>query len=63
MLEWLTARTEQYALNEASFVLVKFLQQYDKIEALDMTSELVKGMTLTLTPAHGVKVKLHRAQE
>jgi len=52
---------EQYALNEASFVLVKVLQRFDQIEALDMVTELKKGLTLTLAPGDGVKVKLHRA--
>jgi hypothetical protein len=51
---------EQYALNEASFVIVKLLQRYDKIEALDM-GPLKKGITATLAPADGVKVKMHRA--
>jgi cytochrome P450 len=53
---------EQYALNEASFVLVKFLQRFDKIEALDM-GPIKKGLTITLSPRDGVKVKLHRAAE
>lgn len=52
---------EQYALNEASFVMAKILQRYDKIEALDMTGRLRKGLSLTLSPGDGVKVKLHRA--
>jgi len=54
---------QQYALNEASFVLVNFLRRYDKIEALDMSNKLLKGLTLTLAPANGVHVKMHRASE
>jgi len=51
---------EQYALNEASFVMVKMLQRYDRIEALD-TGEIKKSVTLTLSPAGGVNIRLHRA--
>jgi len=51
---------EQYALNEASFVLAKMLQRYDRIEALDR-GKIRKSLTLTLAPAGGVKIKLHRA--
>ncbi|KAH7354752.1 cytochrome P450 alkane hydroxylase-like protein [Rhexocercosporidium sp. MPI-PUGE-AT-0058] len=52
---------QQYALNEASFVIVRVLQRFDKIEALDMTRPLKKGITITLQPGDGVKVKMHRA--
>lgn len=52
---------EQYALNEASFVIVRVLQRFDKIEALDMSGPLKKGITITLQPGNGVKVKMHRA--
>lgn len=54
---------EQYALNEASFTLMKFCQRFDKIEALDMTGPLKKGLTIVLSPGDGVKVRLHRAPE
>jgi len=53
---------EQYALNEASFVLVKFLQRYDRIEAEDMTSPIKKALTIILAPGD-VKVKMHRASD
>jgi len=52
---------EQYALNEAAFVVVKMLQRFDGIEALDMVTPLKKGISLTLAPGDGVKVRLHRA--
>jgi hypothetical protein len=42
-------------------VVVKFLQRYDKIEALDMVNPLKKGLTLTLSPGDGVKIKMHKA--
>ena len=55
--------TEQYALNEAAFVIVRFLQKFDMIEALDMKGKLDKGLTVicTLAPGKGVNVnKMHR---
>jgi hypothetical protein len=51
---------EQYALNEASFVLVKLLQRYNKIEALDH-EPIVKQLSMTLAPENGAKVRMHRA--
>jgi hypothetical protein len=51
---------EQYALNEASFVIVKILQRFDIIEAVDK-GPIVKGMSLTLSPLNGTVIKLHRA--
>ncbi|TVY38159.1 Cytochrome P450 [Lachnellula subtilissima] len=52
---------QQYALTEASFVMVKMLQRYDNIEALDMTGKIPKALTLTMAPGNGVKVRMHRA--
>ena len=37
-------------------MLVKILQRYDRIEALDM-GPIKKGLTITLSPADGVKVR------
>ncbi|CZT00411.1 related to n-alkane-inducible cytochrome P450 [Rhynchosporium agropyri] len=54
---------QQYALNEASFFIVRVLQRFDKIEALDMIGLLKKGLTITLQPGDGVKVRMHRASE
>jgi hypothetical protein len=56
----LTSSLEQYALNEASFVVVKILQRFDLIEALDK-GPIIKGMSLTLSPLKGTKIKMHRA--
>jgi hypothetical protein len=45
---------EQSALNEASFVIARLLQRYDK--------PIRKKLMLTLSPADGVNIKLlHRA--
>ncbi|KAG0647858.1 Cytochrome P450-CM2 [Hyphodiscus hymeniophilus] len=51
---------EQYALNEASFVVVSILRRFDKIEALHK-GPVRKSLSLTLSPMDGVKVKMHRA--
>lgn len=42
-------------------MVVKMLQRYDNIEALDMTGEIPKAVTLTMAPGNGVKVRMHRA--
>lgn len=54
---------EQYALTEAGFVIAKILQRYDRIEALDMTGKLKKGLAITLRPGDGVKIKMHVAAD
>ncbi|TAQ89571.1 hypothetical protein B7494_g2126 [Chlorociboria aeruginascens] len=51
---------QQYALNEAGFVIAKFLQKFDGIES-DVTKPIKKKISLILVPGGGVKVKLHRA--
>ncbi|KAG9237123.1 cytochrome P450 alkane hydroxylase-like protein [Amylocarpus encephaloides] len=52
---------QQYALNEASFVIVKLLQRYDTIEPSDPKEKIIKGITMTMCPGNGVNVKMHRA--
>lgn len=42
-------------------MMVKILQRYDNIEALDMTGPLNKGLSVTLSPGDGVNVRMHRA--
>ncbi len=60
----LTFETEQYALNEASFVMVKLLQRFDKIEAADMKSPIQKSLTIILAPGeNGTTVRMHRASD
>ncbi|KAF5876023.1 putative cytochrome p450 family protein [Botrytis fragariae] len=56
---------KQYALNEASFVIARFLQKFERIEAVDMSGEdgmLGKKLSLTMSP-HEVKVRLFAAGE
>ncbi|KAH8674572.1 cytochrome P450 [Tricladium varicosporioides] len=52
---------QQYALNEANFLIVKLLQRYDKIEPVDPEAPMLKAISLVLSPGNGVNIKLHRA--
>ncbi|KXL51422.1 hypothetical protein M433DRAFT_386533 [Acidomyces richmondensis BFW] len=54
---------QQFALTEASFVLVRVLQQFDAIEPANRAQmqKLRKEQGITMWPADGVKVRLHRA--
>ncbi|KAI9819622.1 MAG: hypothetical protein M1827_007072 [Pycnora praestabilis] len=49
---------QQFALSEASFVIVRMLQRFSKIETMDPQEKVKQGVTLTLFPGNGVKVKL-----
>ncbi|KAG4035710.1 hypothetical protein MFRU_001g04780 [Monilinia fructicola] len=53
---------QQYALNEASFVIARFLQKYERIEAVDMDEKPKKKLSLTLSPSD-VRVRLYPAAE
>ena len=54
---------QQFALTEASFVLVRFLQEFDKMEAMDLSSleKLPKGLGLTMWPEDS-RVRFHKAK-
>lgn len=54
---------QQLALIEASYLLVRMLQHYDAIEPVDREdmAALKKGLGLTMWPAGGVKVRMHKA--
>ena len=54
---------QQFALTEASYVLVRMLQHFDAIEPIDKADmwKMRKGMGLTMWPGDGVKVRLHKA--
>ncbi|KAL9094940.1 MAG: hypothetical protein Q9165_002890 [Trypethelium subeluteriae] len=52
---------QQYALCEASYVVVRMLQQFDRIESAVPNPKVVPGFTLTYFPGNGVKVRMHRA--
>lgn len=51
---------EQYALTEASYTIVRMLQEFSEIESMDHQERVTKGLGLTLTPGNGVKVKLRK---
>lgn len=55
---------QQYALTEASYLLVRLVQCFDKIEFMGNAEggELKKGFGLTMFPADGCKVRLRRAE-
>jgi len=52
---------QQFALNEVSYVVVRFLQRFDRFEAVDKALPLKKKLAVTLSPAEGQKICLHRA--
>lgn len=56
-----TEGSEQFALTEVSYVLVRMAQHYEKIEALDPSKIVPKTVRLNLVPLHGVKVRLFRS--
>ncbi|KAM0714911.1 hypothetical protein Q7P37_009376 [Cladosporium fusiforme] len=53
----------QFALTEAAFLLVRLLREFDGVEALDKEEmkRMRKGISLTMAPADGVKVRFHKA--
>jgi len=50
---------QQFALTEASYVTVRLLQRFDKIENLETDPVVRHNLTLTNCSANGVKVRLH----
>jgi len=52
---------EQYAITEASFLVVRLLQTYDQMEWLGETGRITKGFGLIMYPAKGVPVRFHKA--
>jgi len=54
---------QQYAITEASFMLVRLMQHFDAIEWLGESGSISKGLGLTMFPANGVPVRLRRAAE
>ena len=52
-------RTEQYALTEASYTLVKLAQKFQTVECADPEIQVPKiHSTLTMSHDRGVKVRL-----
>lgn len=48
------------ALITASYVIVRLLQNYERIEDTDFDPIVRTNLSLTLTPANGTKVRLFR---
>lgn len=54
---------QQFALTEASYVIVRLLQRFDVVENQDFSSKALHNLTLTSCSGTGVVVKLHAAEE
>ncbi|KAF2138891.1 uncharacterized protein K452DRAFT_233513 [Aplosporella prunicola CBS 121167] len=52
---------QQFALTEASYVTVRLLQRFDKMESLEKDAVVGHNLTLINCIANGVKVRLHAA--
>ncbi|KAK0107616.1 hypothetical protein ONS96_003422 [Cadophora gregata f. sp. sojae] len=54
---------QQYSLVETSFLIVKLLRSFDRMEPVGWTdaSAVKRGMDLTMWPRDGVHMRLHRA--
>ncbi|KAL1590426.1 hypothetical protein WHR41_00764 [Cladosporium halotolerans] len=55
---------QQFALTEAGFLLVRLLREFDQVQPVDEVEmkKMRKGLGLTMWPADGVKVRLHKAE-
>ncbi|KAI9829911.1 MAG: hypothetical protein M1826_005333 [Phylliscum demangeonii] len=56
-----TCLGQQYALTEASFVIVRFCQRFDAIELWDRQDPIKKAFAIVMSPEDGVRVRLHRS--
>lgn len=54
---------QQFALTEASYIVVRMLQKFDALEAEDVNKVPGYRMTLTCAPSDGVKLRLRKARE
>lgn len=56
---------QQFALTEASYVVVRLLQRFDQIEAgkHELEGPVISNLTLTNCPGKPVTLKLHKAME
>ncbi|KAK1085543.1 hypothetical protein LTR48_004441 [Friedmanniomyces endolithicus] len=55
---------QQFALVEASYLIVRVLLRYDRVEAVDegVAGRMRKGLGLTMWPRDGVEIRLHEAR-
>ena len=63
-----TIYIEQFALTEASYVAVRLIQRFDKLENLDFDHDaeehgMKHNLTLTSCSENGVVVRLHEAEK
>ena len=54
---------QQFALTEASYLIVRLLHEFDAIEPVDLEQarKMPKGMGVTMWPGEGAKVRFHKA--
>lgn len=52
---------QQFALTEASYVTVRLLQRFDKMETLERNAVVGHRLALNNCIANGVNVRLHAA--
>ncbi|KAK0906599.1 hypothetical protein LTR91_002641 [Friedmanniomyces endolithicus] len=54
---------QQFALVEASYLIVRVLMRFDRVEAVDAEGlgKMRKGLGLTMWPRDGVEIRLHEA--
>lgn len=50
---------QQFALTEASYVIIRLMQRFDKMERVDKEAPVGHNFTLINSIANGVKVRLH----
>jgi hypothetical protein len=49
-------------MTEMSYILIRLLQRFDKMENMDMSPMPLHNLGTTNCSANGVKVKLHEAE-
>lgn len=57
----LTFIKEQFAFTEASYLIVKFLQRFDKVENMEGPGEIKLHTAIENRSGTGVKVRFHEA--
>lgn len=51
---------EEMALATASYMIVRLLQHFERIEDMDTDEIVMTNLALTLSPANGTRVRLFR---
>ncbi|EPE32020.1 Cytochrome P450 [Glarea lozoyensis ATCC 20868] len=54
---------QQFAMTEMSYILIRLLQRFDKMENMDTSPIPLHNLGTTNCSANGVKVKLHEAEK